>query len=50
MDVCKPNYNSIECTIQTLKGEVYKAIDTGSNFCTAEKKKVRKDQIAWTLE
>ncbi|CAF0888758.1 unnamed protein product [Brachionus calyciflorus] len=47
MDVCKPNYDKLECTITTLKGEVYKPIDTGSNFCTGDLKKVTEARLSF---
>lgn len=47
IDVCKPDFNKIVCTISTMKGEVYRPIDTGANFCNGDKKNVDQARLSF---
>ncbi|CAF0856047.1 unnamed protein product [Brachionus calyciflorus] len=42
IDVCKPDLTLIECSISTMKGQVFKPINTGDTFCTVDKKIVER--------
>lgn len=47
MSVCKPDFSKIICTIPAGNGEVYQSIDTGSNFCTGNKKDIDEARLSF---
>lgn len=45
LDVCKPDFRTINCFEPAQQGSIYKPIYTGGSFCTGDKTKVKEARL-----
>ena len=47
IDVCKPDFSKVVCTIPAQVGFVYRSIDTGGTFCTGDASAVKEARLSF---